>query len=411
MAVSSGMKKIVVIGAGPTGLFASSLLLNEGYSVDLYDQKSKAGRKLLLAGKSGLNITNTKEIESFSTAYGPHQEQLRLSLSNFSPEDLRLWLKQLGIETYVGSTGLVFPVSSGADTLLSLWMDFLASNKNFNFYPDHRLVSMEKGSLSFEKENKIINLNAPLVVMGLGGASYPVTGSDGKWRLLMDSMGLETISFKPMNCGFECSWSPFFKEKINHSALKNIKLSYKNKSIRGEAVITSYGIEGGPFYHFSREIRDSIEQYGKTTVFMDLAPDLSDKEILLKLNRKQGKNSLSNHLRKQVKLSQIKIHLLRELTEKIFFDDFSLLAQAIKKVPLVLEQPRPIEEAISSSGGVSFNELDSSFMLKKYPGWFTAGEMVDWDAPTGGYLLQGCFSTAYMAVEGIKNLKSPDSAI
>ena len=399
------MKKVVVIGAGPTGLFATSLLLDGGYSVDLYDQKSKAGRKLLLAGKSGLNVTNTKELESFSSAYGCRQKQMRLSLTHFPPADLRLWLKQLGVETYAGSTGLVFPVSSGAGTLLSLWMESLVSNKNFNFYPDHRLVSIEKGSLSFEKENQIINLKAPLVVMGLGGASYPVTGSDGEWRLLLDSMGLETIPFKPMNCGFECSWSPFFKEKINHSALKNIKLTYKNQSIRGEAVITSYGIEGGPFYHYSREIRDSIEQFGKTTVFLDLAPDLSSKEILLKLSRKRGKNSLSNHLRKQLKLSRVKIHLLRELTEKIFFDDFYLLAQAIKGVSLILEQPRPIEEAISSSGGVSFNELDSSFMLKKYPGWFTVGEMVDWDAPTGGYLLQGCFSTAYMAVEGIKNCK------
>lgn len=398
------MKNVVIIGAGPTGLFASSLLLGEGYSVDLYDQKSKAGRKLLLAGKSGLNVTNQMDTESFSTAYGCRQEQMRPPLTHFSSADLRLWLKQLGVETYVGSTGRVFPVSFGAEELLSLWMTSLLSHKNFHFHPKHRLIHIEKGSLYFEKENQILNLTAPLVVMGLGGASYPSTGSDGRWRELLEEIGLETIPFKPMNCGFECSWSPFFKEKVNHSPLKNIKLTFQNQSVRGEAMITSYGVEGGPFYRFSREIRDSIEKNDRAVVFLDLTPDLTRDEILRRLNRNRGKNSLSNHLRKQVNLSQVKLYLLRELTEKVIFNDFSLLAQTIKELPLILERPRPIEEAISSSGGVSFKELDNSFMLKKYPGWFTAGEMVDWDAPTGGYLLQGCFSTAYMAVEGIKKL-------
>ncbi|MCF6335005.1 MAG: TIGR03862 family flavoprotein [Spirochaetales bacterium] len=398
------MEKVIVIGAGPTGLFATTLLLERGYAVDLYDQKSKAGRKLLLAGKSGLNITNIKDPEDFDAAYKCRQDKMALSLNSFTPADLRHWLRQLGVETYVGSTGLVFPLSHSTETILSIWMDSLVSRKNFTFFPDHRLVSVGKESLCFETKNKIINLKAPLVVMGLGGASYPVTGSDGKWRLLLESMELETIPFKPANCGFECTWSPFFKEKINYTAIKNIKLTFQNKSKRGEAVLTSYGIEGGPIYHYSREIRDSIEQYGRTTVFLDLLPDLTSKDIFCKLNRKRGKTSLSNHLRKQLKLSGIKILLLRELTEKIIFNDYSLLAKAIKGIPLILERPRPIEEAISSSGGVAFTELDSFFMLKKYPGWFTAGEMVDWDAPTGGYLLQGCFSTAYTAVEGINKI-------
>lgn len=396
------MENVVIIGAGPTGLFASSLLLAEGYSVDLYDQNRKAGRKLLLAGKSGLNVTNQLGPESFSAAYGSRQEQMKPSLAQFTPADLRLWLKELGVETFTGSTGRIFPVSFGAKTLLSLWMASLLSNKNFRFFPEHRLVKIKKGSLYLEKENKILTLTPPLVVMGLGGASYPSTGSDGQWRNLLEEDGIKTIVFKPMNCGFECSWSPFFKEKFNGSPLKNIKLTHLNKSARGETVITSYGMEGVPLYKFSREIRDSVEKNERAVVFLDLTPDLPIKEVLNRLNRNRGKNSRSNHLRKQVNLSPVKFALLRELTDKTIFDDSSILALTIKKLPLILERPRPIEEAISTSGGVSFQELDKYFMLKKYPGWFTAGEMVDWDAPTGGYLLQGCFSTAYTVVEGIK---------
>lgn len=205
-----------------------------------------------------------------------------------------------------------------------------------------------------------------------------------------------------MNCGFNCSWSQYIKQKFVYSPLKNIQLTVGNQSVRGEAMITPYGLEGGPFYFFSRGIRDSIEENGGCIVFIDLIPDLPVEEILSRLKKDRGKNSISNFLRKQLNLSRIKLSLLRECTEQTIFNDFSLLAHYIKKLPLTLESARPIEEAISSSGGVSFKELDRFFMLKKYPGWFTAGEMVDWDAPTGGYLLQGCFSTAYMAVEGIK---------
>ncbi len=329
---------------------------------------------------------------------------MRQALTNFSPEDLCRWLKNLGIETFEGTTGLIFPVSSNSEKLLTLWMESLVSNKNFHFHPDHRLVNIENGLLFFENRNQTITLKAPLVIMGMGGASYPATGSDGRWRNLLGSIGIKTIPFKPMNCGFECSWSPFFKKTINHSALKNIKLTLGNQSVRGEAMITSYGLEGGPFYRLSREIRDSIELNGKAITFLDLTPDLSLNEVIQKLNHERGKNSISNHLRKQLKLSKSKIYLLREVTEKSIFNDFPLLAQTIKNLSVTLERPRPIEEAISSSGGVSFKELDKYFMIKKYPGWFTAGEMVAWEAPTGGYLLQGCFSTAYMAVEGIKKL-------
>lgn len=400
------MKNVVIIGAGPTGLFASSLLLAEGYSVDLYDQNKKAGQKLLLAGKSGLNITNMLDQEPFSKAYGTHREQMKPCLAQFTPANLRLWLKQLGVETFAGSTGLIFPVSLSTKTILNLWMASLFSYENFHFYPDHRLIGMEKKYLYFEKGDRSLTINPALLVMGLGGASYPSTGSDGQWRNIMKKDGIKTIPFKPMNCGFECLWSPFFKKGYNRTPIKNIKLSHQNQLARGEIMITAYGLEGGPVYKLSREIRQSIEKNDKAVVFLDLAPDLPQEEILHRLNCRRGKNSLSSHLRKQLNLSSVKLALLKELTEKESFNDISLLAIAVKKLPLILDRPRPVKEAISSSGGISFQELNKHFMLKKYPGWFTAGEMVDWDAPTGGYLLQGCFSTAFTVVEGIKIYKT-----
>ncbi|MCK5672912.1 MAG: TIGR03862 family flavoprotein [Spirochaetales bacterium] len=398
------IKNVVVIGAGPTGLFASSLLLKEGFSVDLYDQKKNAGRKFLLAGKSGLNLTNNRSFDSFVKAYDGRQIQMEPALTHFSPEDLRLWFKKLGVKTFEGSSGGVFPVSIGAKKILTLWMDSLNSHKNFKFHPDHQLIKIEKDNIFLKTGKDIIKVHVPLLIMGMGGASYPGTGSDGRWNKILNDIDIETIPFKPMNCGFECSWSSYFKNYTNHIPIKNVQLTHNNQSIRGDILITPYGIEGRPVYILSREIRNAIEKNQKTTVYLDLTPDLPIKEITKRLNRRQGKNSLSNHLRKQLNFSPIKISILRELTDKNIISDYSLLAYTLKKLPLSLNKTRPIKEAISSSGGVSFHELDNHFMLRKYPGWFTAGEMVDWDAPTGGYLLQGCFSTAYMVVKGIKSL-------
>lgn len=395
------IKNVTIIGAGPTGLFASSLLLKEGFSVDLYDQKKDAGRKLLLAGKSGLNITNNLPLDSFVTAYGCSQKQIEPSILLFTPDNLRSWFKKLGIDTYVGSSGGVFPVATGIKKILTLWMDSLTSNINFKFHPEHKLTKIEDNNLYFETKKKIIQVKVSLLIMCMGGASYPSTGSDGHWMSILKNIDIETAPFKPMNCGFDCTWSPYFKDYTDHLPLKNIKLTHNGNSIRGDVIITPFGLEGRPLYTLSREMRDAIDKNQITTVFLDLTPDLTLEDIFSRLNNSRGKNSLSNHLRKQLNLSTLKISLLRELTEKNTFHDYSLLASAIKNLPLNLKGTRPIQEAISCSGGISFNELNNFFMLTKYPGWFTAGEMVDWDAPTGGYLLQACFSTAYTVVEGI----------
>ena len=395
------MKKVIIIGAGPTGLFASSLLLAKGYSIDLYDQKNKPGRKLLLAGKSGLNITNTVEPELFIEAYGDHKNEIRPALRIFSPSNLQTWLGTLGIETYTGSSGRIFPTNKNTEELLTLWMSSLNTNKNFHFFPGYQMINCNNNLFEFNKNNRAITVTSELAVLCMGGASYPSTGSDGEWSKILQNIGIKTIPFKPINCGFEYNWSYFFKERIDYTALKNIKLKWKDREIRGDLTITSYGIEGGPIYHFSREIRTNYEQHGKENIILDLLPDLTEKEILFRLNHNRGKSSLSNYLRKRLKLTRIKVLLLRELLKKEYFNNNGILAKKIKNIPISLNRPRPIEESISSSGGISFTELDEYFMLKKNPGWFTAGEMIDWDAPTGGYLLQGCFSTAYMAVEGI----------
>jgi uncharacterized flavoprotein (TIGR03862 family) len=396
------MKHVVIIGAGPTGLFASSLLLGKGYSVDLYDQMSQAGRKLLLAGKSGLNITNNKDAEIFYQAYGSHEKEMKPSLSRFTPTDLRYWLSELGIKTFEGSTGSVFPNSLKATELLRLWMEKLNSYSTFKFYPDHKLIKIEEKIIYFNNNNKTFQINAPVLIMGMGGASYPSTGSNGEWLKQFKKLGIKTYPFKPMNCGFEYSWTSVLKAKFNNSPLKNISITLNNKTVRGEIIITSYGIEGAPVYILSREIRETIDKAKSATVHIDLVPDLCVEKVLLNLNKNKGKNSLSNHLRKRLNLPPIKTALFRELANEDVLNDFCKLSQTIKKLPLTLEKPRPIEEAISTSGGVSFEELNEYFMLKKYPGWFAAGEMVDWDAPTGGFLLQGCFSTAFTAVEGIQ---------
>jgi len=400
------MEKVVIIGAGPAGLFASYLLLAKGYSVDLYDQKKEPGRKLLLAGRSGLNITNTIEPDLFIEAYGDHKKEIFPALSKFSPKNLRTWLSSIGIKTFTGSSGQVFPSNKNTAELLSIWMESLNSNKNFNFYPGYRLINCDRKAFQFNKDNRNITVTSEFAVLCMGGASYPSTGSDGKWSKLLKNIGIKTIPFKAINCGFECQWSPFFKKGIDHTPMKNIKLKWKGREIRGDLTITAYGIEGGPIYHFSREIRNSLEQHNKENIILDILPDLTEEEIFIRLSNNRGKDSLSNHLRKSLKLTRVVILLLREFLQKEYLYNNNILAKKIKNLPISLDRPRPIEEAISSSGGISFTELDGHFMLKKFPGWFTAGEMIDWDAPTGGYLLQGCFSTAYMAVEGISKYKN-----
>ena len=394
-------KKVIIVGGGPGGLFAAFCLLEKGVSVELYDQMPAVGKKFLVAGHGGLNLTHSEKLTDFSKRYGVHENRFSELLQLFSPQDLRKWCQDLGVETFIGSTGRVFPTKFKAGEMLLLWLKKLKSYPGFKLFTHHRLEKIEKDkSLYFDfkgQEVKISPSKNMAFLFSLGGGSWSKTGSDGLWTNLFSNLGLKMAPFQSMNSGFETDWSPHFKKKVNWSPLKNIKLSFNQHSARGELIFTPYGLEGGPLYELSALVRDSKN----AQVHLDFFPDLSQKEVLNRIHKPKGKNSLSNHLRKKLKLSGLAFSLLKEQTSKEEFKDLDFLGQKLKALPLDLLRPRPLEESLSTSGGLHFDNLDDSLMIKKMPGFYVAGEMLDWEAPTGGYLLQGCFSTAYKACQSI----------
>ncbi|MBI9071845.1 MAG: TIGR03862 family flavoprotein [Melioribacteraceae bacterium] len=394
-------KNIAIIGGGPSGLIAAYRLASKGFSVHLFERKKSLARKFKIAGKGGLNLTYSEPIKNFIDKYEPHQEFFDTVYKNFSPKDFINWLNSLGVETFVGTSSRVFPKDkSAAEIIKTIQNELLKLNVKIHY--EHFWKGFDdKGSLIFETDNETINQNFDAVLLALGGASYSFTGSDGSWKDILAEKEIKIHDFKPSNCGFEVEWSEVFKSKNESQPLKNIKLILDDKSIRGEAMITSYGIEGGVIYHLSRYIRNKIEHEGFCTVYIDLKPDLSEAEILKRLSANRGKQSYTNFLRKKIKLSGAGFGLLKEATSKENMNEPKKLAAIIKKLPIVLTKPRPIEEAISTAGGIDFSEIDDKMMLKNLPGVFVCGEMLDWEAPTGGYLLQGCFSTGVFAADGI----------
>ncbi len=417
-------KKVVIIGGGPTGLFAAYKLLEKGLTVELYDQMTAVGKKFLVAGHGGLNLTHSESLPTFTSKYGKDAARFKPWLENFSPKDLREWCQKLGVETFVGTSGRVFPQKFKAGEMLILWLKKLKENPKFKLFTKHRLQQIETNNKKFEQENNhpkatLIfesehqKVSVPIfeketaVLFSLGGGSWSKTGSDGFWIEAFQTLDLSVAPFKSMNSGFECNWSPHFKNKAQFKPLKNISLSFQNQTSRGELMITPYGIEGGALYPLSGILRDEIERKQKSNtetgaeVELDLYPDLNTEEIVERLSKPRGKNSLSNHLRKKIKLGPLAFSLLKDVSPKDIFKDNKLLANNLKKLPIQLFKIRPLEESISTSGGLTFNNLDDSLMISSLPGFFAAGEMLDWEAPTGGYLLQGCFSTAYHVSESI----------
>jgi len=392
--------KIAIIGGGPGGLFAAYLLLENGHQVDVYDQSSGLAKKFLIAGNGGLNLTHSEDLDLFATRYGKDENFFKELLRDFSPTDLRNWCHSLGVETFVGSSGRVFPKKLKAGEILIKWTKKLKSYPQFNLFLQHSLIKLTKEKeLIFKSGASLITKQYDKVILSLGGASWPQTGSDGKWKSFLGENDIVMKPFFPMNCGFEHKWSDFFKKKIDHSPLKNIQLHIGDHKVRGEIMLTPFGIEGGAVYAISNFIRDAIDIDGHSSVLLDLKPDLSFDEIKKRLDSKSPKQSLSHFIHKTLNLSDIVYTLLVELSNKSQFDDSAYLAGQIKNLELILTAPRPIEEAISTSGGVCFSELDSSLELKKMPGVYIVGEMLDFEAPTGGYLLQGCFSTAFRAAK------------
>ncbi|MBW6474106.1 MAG: TIGR03862 family flavoprotein [Anaerolineaceae bacterium] len=400
--------KVAVIGGGPAGMMAAEFLSGQGYSVDLYDAKPAVLRKLLVAGKGGLNLSRDEDFDKFLFRYGNRIKELEPFLRAFGPTELRTWVQNLGFETFVGSSGKIFPSNMQAVSIRLAWIQRL-KQQGVRFHLNQRWLGWDQEkNLVFQSkfENVITHPNA--AILALGGASWPSTGSDGTWATSLQQIGVEVAPFKPANCGFDVKWSYYFRDRFQGTPLKSVAIHFQPTSgeplhQRGEFVITHYGVEGSLIYTFSAAIRDEILENGQAIIYLDLAPDWTIEQLETRLSRPRGSRSISSHIEKSIGIHGVKANLLWEYLPRSVFNDPTHLAAAIKALAVPLVAPRPIEEAISTAGGVRFEGLDDHLMLKKIPGVFCAGEMLDWEAPTGGYLLTACFSTGLAAAHGVIN--------
>jgi uncharacterized flavoprotein (TIGR03862 family) len=395
-------KNIVIIGGGPAGLMAAEIIANAGHKVTIYDRMPSFGRKFLMAGRGGLNITHSEDIEKFISRYGAANNWLAPHINKFSPEDLQNWCHNLGQETFVGSSGRVFPKSMKAAPLLRAWLQNL-NKLGVQFEPNHNWLGWQNDSLKFAKlNNEIILVKPDATLLALGGASWPRLGSNGAWVNLLEQYGVEVAPLAPSNCGFLVDWSDYFKQNFAGTPLKPVALKYNQVSQQGEIMITEKGIEGGAVYALSALLREGILANGKIELQLDLRPDMPLEKLTKKLQAPRGKQSLSSYLRK-AGFAPLAINLLREVTsaEVLAKATPEYLAARFKALPIVLTATTDIARAISSAGGVKQNALNDDFMLTKKQGVFVAGEMLNWEAPTGGYLLQACFSTAIAAANGL----------
>jgi uncharacterized flavoprotein (TIGR03862 family) len=401
---------VAIIGAGPAGLMAAEVLAQGGARVTVYDAMPSAGRKLLMAGRGGLNLTHSEPLPQFLARYREAAPKLAAAVEAFPPSALRDWAETLGEPTFVGSSGRVFPESFKASPLLRAWLRRLdGSGVRFAFR--HRWIGWdEKGALHFQAPQGDLAVAARATVLALGGASWPRLGSDGGWTKILADKGVTISPLRPANCGFAVNWSDVFRTRFEGQPLKGIGLVFGSTSARGEAIITRDGIEGGAIYALSAELREAIAVEGEVIPQVALRPDLEGSELTKRLSAPRGKQSISNFLRKALQLSPVAIGLLQEAAIGLGLSLSSLpperLAELIHAVPVKLTGVAPIARAISSAGGISFDELDADFMIRRLPGVFAAGEMLDWEAPTGGYLLQASFATGAAAGRGVLRLLS-----
>ena len=395
---------IAVVGAGPAGLMAADVLATHGARVTVYERMPSAGRKFLLAGRGGLNLTHSEEIQPFLSRYGDAAPRLRAAIEAFPPAAVRAWSESLGQSTFIGSSGREFPVSFKTSPLLRAWLRRL-DGLGVRFAFRHRWTGWDGGGRAqFETPDGTAAVQPDALVLALGGASWPRLGSDGGWTEVLAQAGVAIAPLRPSNCGFLTNWSAIFRDRFEGQPLKRIELAFGGHSIRGEAVITRDGIEGGGVYALSAPLREAIAVHGEAMLRIALRPDVSSAELQRALEAPRGKQTLSNVLRKSAKLSPPAIGLLHEaalaLPQKLNAMSPEALAALINGVPVRLTAPAPLKTAISTAGGVAFDELDEHTMLKRRPGVFAAGEMLDWEAPTGGYLLQASFSTGAAAGRG-----------
>ncbi|MDH4321798.1 MAG: TIGR03862 family flavoprotein [Desulfobulbaceae bacterium] len=401
--MATTQQPLAVVGGGPAGLMAATVLAEAGHRVELFDAMASPGRKLLVAQRGGFNLTHSAPPPEFAGRYGAHQAWFAKILARFSPADLRRWLADMGITTEVGSSGRVFPAEAKASDLLQLWLARL-QRAGVQFHPNHRWRDLTPaGEFIFQGPDGSSRTVTPAgAVLALGGASWPQTGSDGAWTSILARHGVAIIPFAPANCGFETPWSATLLSRHEGAPLKNLLLRAPGGQQQvGELVITRYGIEGGGIYPLTPFLREELATTGRAVLTLDLKRDLAESEVRARLAKPRGKNSWSNFLRKQLRLEGAAFSLLRECCSDADFADPARLAARIKCLPITLTNIRPIAEAISSAGGIAMHEIDEHCMLTRLPGVFAAGEMLGWEAPTGGFLLQGAFSTGYCAAQGL----------
>lgn len=383
---------------------AAETLAAGGAAVTLYERMPRVARKLLLAGRGGLNLTHSEPLEKFLASYREAEPRLRGAIERFPPAALRSWCEALGQETFVGTSGRVFPRAMKTSPLLRAWMRRLAS-LGVEIRLRHRWLGWDRdGRLLFETEAGEIAVEAPCTVLALGGASWPRLGSDGSWVDPLKDAGIRVTPLAPANCGVRIAWSDVFRARFAGAPLKRLALALGRETTRGEATITADGLEGGAVYALSAPIRNAIAAHGTAELRIDLRPDETEAELTARLGKPRGKQSLATHLRKALSLDPPAIGLLQEAAHATGTPLGRLPADAVarllKAVPVRVTGLAPIDRAISTAGGVSFDDLDASFMLRTRPGTFVAGEMLDWEAPTGGYLLQACLATGRAAAEG-----------
>ena len=391
--------RVAVIGGGPAGLMAAETLVAGGVEVDLYDRMPSLGRKFLLAGRGGLNLTHSEPREPFLARYGDRQPEIEPLIAAFGPDDLRAWAQSLGVETFVGSSGRVFPKEMKAAPLLRAWLHRLRQT-GVGFHVRHRWLGWVGDALGFETPEGMNSVRADAVVLALGGGSWSRFGSDGAWVPILAGRDIPVAPLKPANCGFDVGWSEHFSGRHAGEPVKSVALAWAGERRQGEFVITGTGVEGSLIYGFSARLRDAIERAGVAEIHLDLMPDWTLPRLAKDIAHPRGARSLSSHLQSRVGLKGVKTALLREVLNAGTFDDPGRLAAAVKSLPLRLVAPRPLEEAISSAGGVAFEALGSGLMVRQLPGVFCAGEMLDWEAPTGGYLLTACFASGRAAGRG-----------
>ena len=484
------LNKVVIVGGGVAGLICAVKLVSDNIQTVLYDRMDKPGRKFLLAGMSGLNLTNTEDPDTFSSRYRPNEFVFKKLLEKYSPEGFVSFLDKLGIDTFTGSSGKIFPASMKGDDALVKILEYLESSHLFSFHGNCRLIDIDaENNLVFgrriteqgifddavtvesaeeviertdseavtersclsdalikdllpDMEEKIksgpdtelkkrldlcsdtensfqskeknshyseenLKVRSDAVVFALGGGSRKNTGSDGKWVEVFKRRGIKTAALEPSNCGFEVCWSAPFRAYLENAApLKSISLNCGGEVSRSEVLLTAYGIEGSGIYFLGRMIREKLKSEGCCSVFIDIFPDLSASQIKAKLKKPRGKNSLSNYLRKTLSVNNVKFKLVRETLSKEVFSHITDNPELLKKLEVKISGIRPLEEAVSSAGGVLMSELDENMMIRKIPGFYVIGEMADWEAPTGGYLFQGCYSSACAAADDISGKKS-----